>query len=621
MRTIKYLLAILFSIAVAACGGGGGYGGGSTSTYSISGTVTGPWVEGVTVNLSGAGSATTTTNSSGNYSFSYLPAGTYTVTPSYTGYTYNPAAPAVAVSANTTQNFTASSAITSYSISGTVSYAGAKTGPIYLRVYNNSGGGCTNCSASAGTLIAAPGAYTIRGLQNGNSYFITAERDTLGTGAPNTNNPSGSLTTATISGANLTGQNITITDPSAPAPVTPTIQSVAPGNGSAFILYSPPKDTNQKEIATSYNIYWGTDIGATTGTPVTFTAQGDKQNVYVLSGLTDTNALYVKMSAFVGATESALSAASTPVTIGATTGIYTVSGTVTFPVTATGPMLVGLFSNGGIYFKRYTNPVSPLSYSIAGVPNGSYQAFAVLDMNGNGVIDAGDLSNTNGNTPSITVNGNNITGNNLTLSSAATATVNTDHQFDGAIHNYNLNLGINDGIKRSVAVTLISGPNVAVPFDMGADTGNNTMNVWLNTTVPTVGDNYVFKVTFSDGTTQNITGSVTGVLGTNAIAQSLATVTNGASGSSTSVPLLTWAAPATPPASFTYRLNLYGSDANWNYPKDNGMPSTTTPLQVLYNADSRASISSLTLGIIYTWQVQVRDANRNTATRSTTYSY
>jgi hypothetical protein len=168
-------------------------------------------------------------------------------------------------------------------------------------------------------------------------------------------------------------------------------------------------------------------------------------------------------------------------------------------------------------------------------------------------------------------------------------------------------------------VTLISGLNVAVPLDMGL-AQNNTMNLSLNIAIPVVGQSYVFKVTFSDRTTQNITGSVSGVLGTGSLAQTLAIVTSGATcGCSTTVPLFSWAAPSAPPAFFTYRVNLYGNNnsTNWNCPKDNGLPSTTTPLQVLYNVDNSASPSGPLvsgLGNTYNWQVQVQDANQNSAT-------
>ena len=54
-------------------------------------------LSGVTITLSGSGSATTTTNASGNYSFPYIVDGSYTVTPSLTGYTFSPTNAAVSV--------------------------------------------------------------------------------------------------------------------------------------------------------------------------------------------------------------------------------------------------------------------------------------------------------------------------------------------------------------------------------------------------------------------------------------------------------------------------------------------------------------------------------------------
>lgn len=542
MRTFKILVAIFFSIAVAACGSSEDSAP-AASTFNISGTVSGPWVEGVTITLTGG--ATTTTNASGAYSFAGLPAGTYTVTPGLAGYTYSPSAPSLTISANTTQNFTASSAIPSYSISGTVSYGGTKTGPIGIRVYSTT---CSGCSSVGGAVIAAVGAYTVRGLQPG-SYTVVAEMDALGTAIPNATNPIGSSTQVTIASlnpANLTNVNVAVVDSALPAPVTPALLLVAPGNGSAFVMYSAPKDVIGQEIATSYKIYYGTDTSTSAGS-VTFAAQGDRSNFYVLSGLADGGAgLYFRMTALVAGNtttpESAPSAVSGPVIIGNSTfGAHAVSGAVTFPGVATGPMMVGLYSTtAGVYFTRIANPASPQIYSIVGVPGGSYLPFAVIDMNGNGVIDSGDIGNTNGIGGLITVAGN-ITGNDIALSSSnATASVNTDHGFDGTNNSYQLILGVNDGTKHAVAVTLVSGPNVAVPFDMGA-------NRWigLGSTIPGTGDSYMFKVTYSDGTTENISGSVTGVLST--FATNLAVTTTAPY--SASVPLFTWAAPLSPPRS------------------------------------------------------------------------
>ena len=80
----------------------------TTTTYSISGTVAtsgGTGISGVTVST---GSASATTSSTGAYTISGLANGTYTVTPTLTGYTFSPVNRSVTISsANSTgQNFT-----------------------------------------------------------------------------------------------------------------------------------------------------------------------------------------------------------------------------------------------------------------------------------------------------------------------------------------------------------------------------------------------------------------------------------------------------------------------------------------------------------------------------------
>ncbi len=84
----------------------------TNSTYSISGTVTvsGSGLQGVTMTLSGSGSATVTTDASGNFSFINLANGSYTITPSKTGYMFNPTSSAQTVNNSniTDVNFAAS---------------------------------------------------------------------------------------------------------------------------------------------------------------------------------------------------------------------------------------------------------------------------------------------------------------------------------------------------------------------------------------------------------------------------------------------------------------------------------------------------------------------------------
>ena len=65
--------------------------------WVLSGTISGGGA-GATVTLSGTASATATADASGNYSFSGLNNGSYTVTPSNTGFTYTPASQTVTIS-------------------------------------------------------------------------------------------------------------------------------------------------------------------------------------------------------------------------------------------------------------------------------------------------------------------------------------------------------------------------------------------------------------------------------------------------------------------------------------------------------------------------------------------
>jgi CarboxypepD_reg-like domain len=82
----------------------------SAASYGISGTVSGPVVQNVLITLT-SGSVTTgtaVTDASGSYSFNVV-AGTYTVTPSLTGYTFSQSSSTVTLSSSVTTavaNFT-----------------------------------------------------------------------------------------------------------------------------------------------------------------------------------------------------------------------------------------------------------------------------------------------------------------------------------------------------------------------------------------------------------------------------------------------------------------------------------------------------------------------------------
>ncbi|MFN8011962.1 MAG: SdrD B-like domain-containing protein [Holophagaceae bacterium] len=206
--------------ALAACGGGGGGSSAASipSTFSLSGTVSGAVQQGVLINLTGTASAATTTDASGNYAFSNLANGSYTVTPALAGYTFTPSSLTVPVSgANVTgKNFTATAIVPpTYTLSGTV--GGAVSQGVQISLTG---------AAAANTTTDASGNYTFSNLANG-SYTVTPAL------AGYTFTPS-SLPVL-VSGANVTGKNFTAT---AIVPPTYTLSGTVGGAVSQGVQIS-----------------------------------------------------------------------------------------------------------------------------------------------------------------------------------------------------------------------------------------------------------------------------------------------------------------------------------------------------------------------------------------------
>ncbi len=494
---------------------------------------------------------------------------------------------------------------TVFSISGTVGYAGAKTGSVTVKVANAGNPGFIQWMKN----IPAAGAYTVQGLTPG-SYVVTAEMDTLNSGAPNASNPRTTTpAAATVSAADVTAVNLSLADPAAPAPVTPTLNRVDPGDVHAMLQFGYPTNASNQEIATAYKVYWGADAATATvggGTQVIAATGTNGAGVSTVGALSNGAILYFKVSALVGAVESAPSAIYGPITIGAKTGLNTVTGTVSTPggvIPAGAAMMVGMYdtTSQAIYFSWVANPTTSQNYSVTGVPNGTYYNFVFIDMNANGVMEPGDLTNTNSQPPLVTVTGA-ATGN-LTLSSAS-ATLSVQTQYDAQWTNYGLRVKVTDGAKRVVGVTMLSGPNVVVPSDLAALNNNSG---WANLPVtPVVGDSYGFTVFYSDGTSQAMTANVTGVLGAANLPTGLTTSTV-APGASAGVPLFSWVAPVTMPVGATYALGLQSATAGWWI---SGMPSNQ--LSVLYNANGSAMTPTLTPGS-NGWHIEVNDVFGNTA--------
>ena len=118
------------------------------TTYSISGTISGPGGAGATVALSGTSSGTTTADGSGNYSFTGLSNGAYTVTPSKAGFNFTPGSSNETISGSNITGVNFSSAAAIALVASAVSPATGHTTPaidttgasLLVAVLSNDGG-------------------------------------------------------------------------------------------------------------------------------------------------------------------------------------------------------------------------------------------------------------------------------------------------------------------------------------------------------------------------------------------------------------------------------------------------------------------------------------------------
>ncbi|MGA8043806.1 MAG: hypothetical protein WCA37_13475, partial [Terracidiphilus sp.] len=139
----------------------------------------------------------------------------------------------------------------------------------------------------------------------------------------------------------------------------------------------------------------------------------------------------------------------------------------------------------------------------------------------------------------------------------------------------------------------------------------------VNSAQPTAGDTYGFLVTYSDGTSETVNTSVTGLV--TAFATGLSP-SGSVPGNTT--PTFTWTDPASA-SSYTYQFFLNDNLGNtiWQIPGSNsnlnGFSSSITSIpwgtDPTGNSGNTPSVPNLTTGTTYNWQINVQDTNGNTA--------
>jgi hypothetical protein len=213
----------------------------TAARYTISGQISasGTALSGVTIALSGASTATTTTDSAGVYSFASLASGTYTVTPSRSGYAFTPPSQTfTSISSNQTASFTATTV--TYTISGQISASGTGLSGVTVALSGTSTATTTTSSTGAYSFAGlAPGTYTVTPARSGYTFTppsqtftgISSNQIASFSAAPITYTISGQIT---VAGAGLSGVTVALSGTSAVTTTTSStgaysFASLAPG--------------------------------------------------------------------------------------------------------------------------------------------------------------------------------------------------------------------------------------------------------------------------------------------------------------------------------------------------------------------------------------------------------
>jgi hypothetical protein len=302
-------------------------------TWSISGTIS-PVTGGVgaSVALTGATSATTVTDANGNYAFAGLVNGSYSVTPSESGYTFTPGSQSVMVNGATQAgiNFTAQPAPT-YNISGAISPSATGSGATVSLTGVSSASTTADANGNYSFTQLANGAYTVTPSKGGVIFNPSNQPVTVnGANAANIN------FTAAMESASIT-RDVTVSQDIGVASATiasPVFTTAAGGEELlAFIStdYLAGANTTVKSVTgggLTWNLIKRTNVqkgsaeiwGAYSAAPLTGASVTATLSQSVVSSMTIMTFSGVNPSGAIGATAGASGATGTPtaslVTIG-----------------------------------------------------------------------------------------------------------------------------------------------------------------------------------------------------------------------------------------------------------------------------------------------------------------
>ncbi len=508
-----------------------------------------------------------------------------------------------------------------YSISGTVTNTTSTAGRVYLSL-DHQGGGSTNLGVSVNVAANSSAPFSIRGVFYPGNYVIKAFLDTAGNGIRYANSPAGSSGNISLGSSNVPGIDFSVSSP-VPVGLTgkipdPAIAAIS--NIAAINFDSGQMMADEAFIPEFLHVYWGyASDNLVNMNNVAVDGRGD---VLILTGLSGVT-LYVKLVPVVSGIEDTTHASNivsapllTPT--GNSTLIGKVISTGIAKSSATPLFLAAVSDTGGFYINGVSNPSDTQDYTITGVPAGTYNIYAILDMNGNNVIDIGDIQNSDKETPTITADGT----SSLTVPDVILTAQNSDVR-SGTIHmrtdggdSYALTLSIRDQTKLVVNGAITGGTQLSsyVPIDIARGDWSEMSFFSGVPARPSIGDLYRVHIEYSDNTSEDLDLPVTAVLDNFA----LPIYPSGNTAPDSLNPLFSWRAATRTPGYYGYKIWVQNADYTNAWYKDNSMPANQ--ISVSYNNDGNASLNQLVSGSTYTWTIAVRDFFGNEAFYQTSFT-
>lgn len=424
------------------------------SPKTISGSLSpGTLTAGATVSLSGSVSASTTANSNGNYSFSNVAAGSYTVTPAKNGVAFSPSSKSVSVGGSSmTVNFSATPMLQSIHIGAPMSSIAIGTTDQFAATGTYTDGSTQNLTSSVTWSSSNPTDASISGAGLADGL------------APGTSNISASLTGIT---SNAFAMTVTGT--------TATLQSIAVTAPSSSLV------TGSSETLTATGTF----------------SDGTTQNLTNTASWSSSNSSAVSIAAgalarAAGVGQSLISATQSGIT-----------GSVSIAATATISGNVSPAASGSGTTVALGGAAAATTIADA---NGNY-SFTIVANGAYTVTPAKSLYSFSPANSSVTVNNANVSGVNFAVAAGALAIAPSSFAFG------NVNVGAGAQIQATLTA---NGGDVSITNDTISGSGFGISGLTFPSTISS-GKSTNVSVTFAPTTTGNATATLSLSNGTNTL--------------------------------------------------------------------------------------------------------